>query len=438
LAQILYGDEQRLKEEFREEQSEGNLGEIEPVQLLPPILKQLGIPDKTLTPLTPQDVRIRQALLSNVKNYWIKGVLEKSLYNQVLIELGLEKRSGAVAPPWNMVLETEDESFKPLPQGTKVIDLFDQIGAGRSLLILGEPGSGKTTTLVELTRDLIVRAEQDVNHLIPVVFNLSSWSVKRQAIADWLVEELKINHGVPKQIGQRWVKEQQLLLLLDSLDEVKAEQQDNCVKAINQFLQEHGQTEIVVTSRIKHYEVLSKRLNLQTAIYLRSLTLKQVGRYLDSVGSIGLRALIDRDVILQQLASSPLMLSIMLLAYEGVAVKELPKTNTVEEHRKHLFDAYIERMFRRHRMAIYYREAQAMRWLVWLARWMYQESRTVFLIEQIQPFSRFQEYWNGNIPWDYARFLDYATELGFLEKVGNGYIFIHRLLLEHFAQMELD
>ena len=42
----------------------------------------------------------------------------------------------------------------------------------------------------------------------------------------------------------------------------------------------------------------------------------------------------------------------------------------------------------------------------------------------------------GFAPWNYARFLDYATELIFLQKVGGGYIFIHRMLLEHFAQVE--
>ncbi len=47
-------------------------------------------------------------------------------------------------------------------------------------------------------------------------------------------------------------------------------------------------------------------------------------------------------------------------------------------------------------------------------------------------------YRNGYIPWNYAHFLDYAAERIFLQKVGGGYIFIHRLLLEHFAQMELD
>jgi hypothetical protein len=47
-------------------------------------------------------------------------------------------------------------------------------------------------------------------------------------------------------------------------------------------------------------------------------------------------------------------------------------------------------------------------------------------------------YSTGCIPWNYARFLDYAAEHIFLQKVGGGYIFIHRLLMEHFAQMELD
>lgn len=45
-------------------------------------------------------------------------------------------------------------------------------------------------------------------------------------------------------------------------------------------------------------------------------------------------------------------------------------------------------------------------------------------------------FWSGAIPWNYARFLDYATERCFLQKVGGGYIFVHRLLLEHFAALE--
>ena len=42
----------------------------------------------------------------------------------------------------------------------------------------------------------------------------------------------------------------------------------------------------------------------------------------------------------------------------------------------------------------------------------------------------------GYTPWNYARFLDYAAERILLRKVGGGYIFIHRLLLDYFASLK--
>lgn len=336
--------------------------------------------------LSPQQVKNRQALLNKVGNYWVKGVLEASLHEQVLIELGLEERAGAVTSPWNIELETADEAQKPLPQGTKIISIFDRMGEGRTLLILGEPGAGKTTTLLDLTRDLVNRAEQGIDYRIPVVFNLSSWRDEKQAIADWLVEELNTKYQVPKQIAQTWVKEQQLLLLLDGLDEVKPKYREACIVALNVFYQDYS-PEIVVCSRLKDYEALSNRLNFQGAIYLRSLSPEQVRHYLESDASklSGLRTLIEGDTALQELASSPLMLNIMTLAYQGVAVEDLPKTDVVEERRKQLFNAYIERMFKRRGTEQRYSKAQATRWLTWLAQRMVSESQTVFLIERMQP-----------------------------------------------------
>ena len=43
---------------------------------------------------------------------------------------------------------------------------------------------------------------------------------------------------------------------------------------------------------------------------------------------------------------------------------------------------------------------------------------------------------NGAAPWNYARFLDYAAERILLRKVGGGYIFVHRMLMEYFAALE--
>jgi hypothetical protein len=51
---------------------------------------------------------------------------------------------------------------------------------------------------------------------------------------------------------------------------------------------------------------------------------------------------------------------------------------------------------------------------------------------------RFTLYRKKYAPWNYARFLDYATDRLFLQKVGGGYIFIHRMLLEHFAEMSIE
>jgi hypothetical protein len=48
---------------------------------------------------------------------------------------------------------------------------------------------------------------------------------------------------------------------------------------------------------------------------------------------------------------------------------------------------------------------------------------------------RFFLWNNGCIPWDYIGFLDHCVDLIFLRRVGGGYIFVHRLLMEHFAAM---
>ncbi|MBV8887812.1 MAG: response regulator [Chroococcidiopsidaceae cyanobacterium CP_BM_RX_35] len=337
------------------------------------------------TRLTRQEYHNRQALLSKVSNFWVKSVLETSLHCRALIELGLEERPGAVANPWNMVWETGDGPEQSLPSSAKAIEIFDQLGKGRTLLILGEPGAGKTTTLLELARDLITRAEQDINQSIPVVFNLSSWLGEKQTIADWLVKELITKYQVPKETGQTWIRKQQLLLLLDGLDEVRAECREACILALNKFNQDFG-PEIVVCSRIKDYEALSNRLSFQGAVYLRSLTLEQVRHSLASTGPelAGLSALIQGDTALQELAKSPLILNIMILAYQGVSAEDLPITNLVEERRRHLLSTYVERMFKRRGVSQPYSEKQARHWLIWLAQRMTQSSQTVFLIEQMQ------------------------------------------------------
>jgi adenylate kinase family enzyme len=341
----------------------------------------------TQQPLTQVEYGHRKVLLSKVKEYWIKGVLEKSVHTQAMIELGLEKRLDVVNLPFSGFEEIPEDSRQILPTGSNTADVFNQIGEGRTLLILGEPGAGKTITLLKLAQNLITRAESDLSQLIPVVFNLSSWGSKRQTITDWLLQELWSKYQVSKEVGKNWVKNQKLLLLLDGLDEVKTDLREACVEAINQFIQTHGLTEMVVCSRIADYEVLSNRLQLRGAIYIRSLTSEQVNQYLDTTGQQleAVKSLLREDTELQELAKSPLTLSVMTLAYQGKQVEEILQTGSLEERREHLFNAYTERMFKRKGVNQQYPKNRVIHWLTWLAQIMSHTSQSYFLIEKIQP-----------------------------------------------------
>jgi hypothetical protein len=44
-------------------------------------------------------------------------------------------------------------------------------------------------------------------------------------------------------------------------------------------------------------------------------------------------------------------------------------------------------------------------------------------------------YQKSRIPWNYVKFLDFASDRLLMKKVGGGYVFFHRMLLEHFARM---
>lgn len=333
------------------------------------------------------DQRNRQAMLRRVKSFWISGVLEKSLHGLALLDLGMVEQPAVVENPLNMVLATLEQAQQAVPPGTPILDLFDR--TGRSLLILGEPGSGKTTLLLELARDTIARAERDPSQPIPVVFNLSSWATGQKPVADWLVEELKTKYQVPSRIGRGWVQERGLLLLLDGLDEVRLERREACLLALNRFSQEYGLANMVVCSRIADYEALSHRLRLHSAVLVQPLTAQQVDAYLRAAGEklANVRTLLHEDKPLQELTKTPLMLSVLTMAYRGQSVEELESLPTVEARRGHMLDRYVERMFTRQvrtQWAPYSRE-QTIDWLTWLARRLLQQAQTLFLLEELQP-----------------------------------------------------
>jgi NACHT domain len=343
-------------------------------------------PASMVPTLTQQEYRQRQVLLDKVKEFWVKSILENSLHSRALIELGLQERLDLVKQPFSAVGEFSDTPGQVLPDGTLATAVFEEMGEGRTLLILGEPGAGKTIALLKLAEDLIVRTAPDLRQQIPVVFNLSSWAKKPQTIEKWLVQELLEKYQVSKTLGETWVKSEALILLLDGLDEVRAEKRNACIQALNLFMQNHGTTEIVVCCRIRDYQVLTDRLMLRSAVCIQPLTLQQVNNYFDQAGEqlSALKMILPRDEVLQELATSPLMLSIMSLAYQDFTPEQLTLGGKTEDYRNRLFATYVDRMFQRRGMRQQYLSKDTKRWLIWLARRITATSQTIFLIERLQ------------------------------------------------------
>jgi DNA polymerase III delta prime subunit len=329
--------------------------------------------------------RNRQRMLKQVDETWIAGVLKPSLHSAALMVLGLEKKADVLANPWRVVMQEMDRPAQLLPKGTRIIEIYNATEGG--LLILGEPGAGKTTLLLELARDLLDRAQTSENAPIPVVFNLSSWAERRLALSDWLVEELSMRYEVPRRLGQSWVSEDRLLLLLDGLDEVASAARKECIAAINSYRQTHPDVQVVVCSRSTEYLNQPTQLRLHTAVVIQPLTQEQIDTYLESAGEQAgaLREALRQDADLRELATTPLMLTILLFAYKGTSPDKISELTSLDAKREQLFASYVQHMLKRRGASKRYQPEQITHWLTYLARQMKQQNQTVFYLEQMQP-----------------------------------------------------
>jgi len=347
--------------------------------------------------------RNRRILLNHVENAWIKGVLDASLHGAALLDLGIKQDPEAVTQyPWTLKKESTDET---LPAGTSMLEIFDSIGMGRSLLILGAPGSGKTTMLLELARGLIARAREDVTQPIPMVFNLASWTEKL-TLADWLAQELNNLYSVPRKTAPDWVKGNKLLLLLDGLDEVRQESRAKCVEAINEFRKQNGLTSLAVCSRSQDYADLSAKLSFEGAIEVQPLTQEQITEFFNRFGEemAGIKQALEKDGGLREIAETPLFLSIMLMAYRDKRDVEILVSGNEKARRKHLFDTYIERIFEHPRsVRSVYKRQDVLRWLAWLAQNLRQTSQSVFMLERMS-LSWLEKRFQKNL-YSFSRFV---------------------------------
>ncbi len=318
--------------------------------------------------------------------------LRQSLHNAILIRLDMAEQRSQVSRPWDSELRTADQNAKPLPPDTLIAEVFDRRDVGGKLLVLGNPGAGKTTTMLDLAAALVQRANANPDEPIPVMVNLSSWQNPKQPFADWLLNELKLKYGVSQKLGQAWLSEKKLLPLLDGLDELPPDRQETAVQGLNTWLQsDTGAPRLLVCSRREEYELYAAKLDLNGAICLSPLTDEQLKDYLASLKMAHLWDTLQHDEDLLELVRTPLLLSVSILANEELDAAQWGKLQTTQERLDYLLDAYVRRRLHETVKSKEYSPGkqptarQTRHWLVWLAKQLKAQSEDEFLIERIQP-----------------------------------------------------
>jgi transcriptional regulator with XRE-family HTH domain len=232
----------------------------------------------------------RQQFIKKVQAFWINDIWDKSFHNMQHLQFEVREEPGAVTNAWEGIVTPIEHPLSTFSVDTPIIQIYD--AAGGELLILGEPGSGKTMMLIEITRHLLERALNDEQHPLPAIFNLSSWSSTRQTLEAWLVDELYVKYQVPTPIGQMWMACDAILPLLDGLDEVNIASRTSCGEAISAFRSMHGLVPMVVCCRKQEYSTMGVRILLQKAISIQPLRAHHRDMYL-----------LNEEVHLQELGS---------------------------------------------------------------------------------------------------------------------------------------
>jgi hypothetical protein len=320
------------------------------------------------------------ALRGRQRHDWIGGVLDQSLGR---IALGMDAIDQG--RPWRLVAARRGSPPRRVEPGTPISAIYDDFAYGT--LILGAPGAGKTTTLLELLRDLLDRSAADPATPLPVLLNLASWSADRLPLDEWVAQEIRRQYRIPTRYARAWLAGDRLALLLDGLDEVAPDRRADCVAAINRYQHAHDVVPLVVCCRTEDYRAIGAELDVPGTLSIRPLDRDQVTGFLTRAGdaAAGARAVLDADPELWNLIDSPLMLSILTLAYRGTP-GDHRFTGSTGERRDQLFAVYIRKMLLQQRPSTRYDPAATIRYLGFLAKQLTSRSQTVFHVDLIDRY----------------------------------------------------
>jgi NACHT domain len=216
--------------------------------------------------------------------------------------------------------------------GGDLVGMLARVPTGR-LVVLGEPGAGKSMLMVRLVLDLLAR--RAVGGPVPVLFSLASWNPGEQGLRDWLGAQMSTDHpalaaaaspGAAQESSIEALLEAGLVLpVLDGLDEIPDDIRSLAIAGISDALQPSWKA--VVTCRTEQYADIMRHVPRPAlraaAIQLRSLDAGAVSRYLlDDTGGpesaarwAPVLAVLGGTAPVAQALATPLMVSLARTIY---------------------------------------------------------------------------------------------------------------------------
>ncbi len=121
----------------------------------------------------------------------------------------------------------------------------------RRVVVLGEPGAGKTATLWQLASNLLDTALKNPQAPLPLLVRLGKWTAPGQALTDFIAGEL----GELGEHLHALLNEQHAALLLDGLNEVPVTQRQDKARQVQALVQAYPALMAVVTCREQDYTI---------------------------------------------------------------------------------------------------------------------------------------------------------------------------------------
>lgn len=223
--------------------------------------------------------------------------------------------------------------------GQRREDLLKIIRTHDRLLILGEPGMGKTVAMHRMMWETAQGNDPVVPIFVPLLFSHNNL-IKDVRLA--LSETGELHFDDPK-VVKVFLRQARCLIMFDGLNEVPGKHREQAVEAIADFLREFPKHRYVITSRSQDelWKTLRTGGVIEEAVVIQRITNRQVQNYL--IGHLGNqkgKELYGRlDERLRGLARTPLLL--WLIKEAGLAGEELPG------NRGELFDRFVDRILNR-------------------------------------------------------------------------------------------